>query len=154
MPDATSTFGGSMPDVVATQVLIVEDDEPLAAIVARHLVAHGLPTEVARSAEEAERRLAAGLRPTLVLLDINLPGETGWSLLRGRAYAAAGSPRTVVVSATRIPTSRLREFGVAGYLPKPFAMETLLETVRRFAPLEPADPSATSGSDLVDVEIP
>ncbi|HEX7472913.1 MAG TPA: response regulator, partial [Candidatus Limnocylindrales bacterium] len=89
-----------MTDTGSAQVLLVEDDEPLAAVVARHLNAHGLPTEVVTSTEEAERRLDAGLRPGLVLLDINLPGETGWSLLRGRAYAAAGRPRVIVVSAT------------------------------------------------------
>ena len=134
-----SASGGSMPDARPLQILLVEDDAPLAAIVARHLSAHGLPTEVVASAEEAERRLDAGLRPDLVLLDINLPGETGWSLLRGRPYAAAGRPRVVVVSATRISSSRLREFGVVGYLPKPFAMETLLETVRRSASGETDD---------------
>jgi DNA-binding response OmpR family regulator len=127
-----------MSDPGSLCILMVEDDAPLAAIVARHLAAHGLPTEVVSSAEDAELRLTAGLRPDLVLLDINLPGETGWSLLRGRAYAAAGRPRVLVVSATRISSSRLHEFGVTGYLPKPFAMETLLETVRRYA-AEPAD---------------
>jgi DNA-binding response OmpR family regulator len=141
-----------MPDGGSGPVLMVEDDGALATIVARYLAAHGIPTEAVPSAEEAERRLAAGFRPELVLLDINLPGETGWSLLRGRAYAAAGRPRVVVVTATRISSSRLREFGVTGYLPKPFAMETLLETVRRHV----AHPSvADAGSVLrepMDVE--
>ncbi len=122
-----------MPERGPGLVLMVEDDASLATIVARHLVAHGQTTEVVGSAEEAERRLTSGPRPDLVLLDINLPGETGWSLLRGAAYAAAGRPRVLVVSATRIPSARLREFGVTGYLPKPFAMQTLLETVRRCA---------------------
>ena len=143
-----------MTDAAQGQVLIVEDDEPLAAIVARHLASHGHPNEVVSSAEGAERRLAAGLRPSLILLDINLPGDTGWSLLRGRAYAAAGRPRVVVVSATRVSSSRLREFGVAGYLPKPFAMETLLETVRRSAAGQPGDDDALIElQDPMDVEI-
>ena len=108
-----------------------------------------------RSAEDAERRLAAGLRPDLVLLDINLPGETGWSLLRGQAYAAAGRPRVVVVSATRISSARLHEYDIAGYLPKPFAMETLLETVRRHTAEGADDGVATGpGGERMDVEIP
>jgi two-component system, NtrC family, nitrogen regulation response regulator GlnG len=142
-----------MPDGAIAPILIVEDDEPLAALVARHLIAHGLPAEVVTSAEEAERRLRIGPRPSLLLLDINLPGETGWSLLRRPAYAAAGRPQVIVVTATRISGARLREFGIAGYLPKPFAMETLLETVRRHV----AD-VATGGADglqePMDVEIP
>ena len=142
-----------MTDTGSAQVLLVEDDEALAAVVARHLNAHGLPTEVVHSSEEAERRLDAGLRPSLVLLDINLPGETGWSLLRGRAYLAAGRPRGIVVSATRISSSRLREFGVAGYLPKPFAMETLLETVRRYTADEAVGDVAGELREPMDVEM-
>jgi hypothetical protein len=38
-----------------------------------------------------------------------------------------------VVTATTIGPRRLREFGVAGYLPKPFALETLLEVSERLA---------------------
>ena len=142
-----------MTDTGSAQVLLVEDDDPLAEVVARHLNAHGLPTEVVRSSEEAERRLDAGLRPSLVLLDINLPGETGWSLLRGRAYLAAGRPRVIVVSATRISSSRLREFGVTGYLPKPFAMETLLETVRRYTADEAVGDVAGELREPMDVEM-
>jgi len=142
-----------MADPVPGPILIVEDDEPLAAIVARHLIAHGLPTEVVRSTEEAERRLAAGIRPSLLLLDINLPGETGWALLRGRSYAEAGRPRVIVVSATRISSSRLREFDIAGYLPKPFAMETLLETVHRQVADAAGDTAPELGESL-DVEMP
>ncbi len=121
-----------MAEARAGAVLLVEDDEALATVLARHLSAHGFATVVAPSAEDAERRLGAGLRPSLVLLDINLPGETGWGFLRGPAYEAAGAPPVVVVSATHVPSSRLRASGAAGYLPKPFAMETLVDVVERF----------------------
>jgi DNA-binding response OmpR family regulator len=144
-----------MPDGGSGPVLMVEDDGALSAIVARYLTAHGLATEVAGSAEDAERRLTAGLRPDLILLDINLPGGTGWSLLRGPAYAKAGRPRVLVVSATRITSARLHEYDIAGYLPKPFAMETLLETVRRHT-ADGADGrvGTSPGGTRMDVEIP
>ena len=75
--------------------------------------------------------LRSGFRPTVVLLDINLPGVSGWDLLRGGGLRAAGSPPVYVVSATSVPPARLREFGVAGFLPKPFAVATLIEIVER-----------------------
>jgi DNA-binding response OmpR family regulator len=115
------------------RLLIVEDDEPLRSIVARHLRARGWVVVEATSAEEATLALADGPRPALVLLDINLPGETGWDLLRRGAVGGPGGPPVVVVTATTIGPRRLREFGVAGYLPKPFALETLLEVSERFA---------------------
>ena len=112
-------------------ILLVEDDETLGNLLARHLRAHGHLLEQAGSAEEALALLDGGLRPALVLLDINLPGDTGWGVLRSEAYEAAGRPPVLVVSATTISPSRLREFDVAGYLPKPFPLETLVATVER-----------------------
>jgi len=75
--------------------------------------------------------LADGARPAVVLLDINLPGDNGWDLLRGPSLAAAGSPPVVISSALTISPRLLAEFGVAGYLPKPFPLETLTATIER-----------------------
>jgi CheY-like chemotaxis protein len=112
-------------------ILLVEDDDPLREILARHLRARGHEIHEAASAEDAVAALEAGLRPGLVLLDINLPGDTGWSLLRGNTLAAAGNPPVIVASATTVDPRRLREHSVAGYLPKPFPLQTLLEAIER-----------------------
>lgn len=115
----------------SARVLLIEDDLPLATIVAKHLKARGHEARVAESAEEATETIRSGYRPTIVLLDINLPGDSGWAFLRGGSLDAAGKPPVFVVTATNIPPSRLREFGCAGYLPKPFALSTLIEIVER-----------------------
>jgi two-component system response regulator RegX3 len=117
--------------VAPARVLLIEDDLPLATIVSKHLKARGHDARVATSAEEATEIIRAGFRPTIVLLDINLPGDSGWGFLRSGGLDAAGNPPVFVVSATNIPPSRLREFGCAGYLPKPFAVPKLVEIVER-----------------------
>ena len=117
--------------VTPARVLLVEDDLPLATTVAKLLRARGHEARVAASAEEATEAIRAGYRPTIVLLDINLPGDSGWGFLRTGGLDAAGSPPVFVVSATAVPPSRLREFNCAGYLPKPFAVPTLIEIVER-----------------------
>src|SRR5450759_4327926 len=128
------------------RVLLIEDDQPLAAAVSKHLKARGHQTRVVGSAEEATEAIRSGFRPTIVLLDINLPGDSGWSFLRTGDLAAAGSPPVFVVSATAVPPSRLREFQCAGYLPKPFAMPTLVEIVERHhSEADVADPSGPQG---------
>jgi DNA-binding response OmpR family regulator len=113
------------------RVLIVEDDESLRRIVSRHLGAKGYAVNEASSAEATARALEEGLRPGVVLLDLNLPGGTGWDLLRQPALAAAGSPPVVIMSATAVSPRRLAEFGCAGYLRKPFPLETLVATLER-----------------------
>ncbi len=112
-------------------LLLVEDDESLRAILARHLRHEGFKVDEAASAEEARGVLDGGLHPDLVLLDLNLPGDTGWDLLRGSSLAAAGSPPVVITSAITVSPLRLAEFGVAGFLPKPFPLETLVGTIER-----------------------
>jgi DNA-binding response OmpR family regulator len=126
-PGAGAAPGGALP----SRILLIEDDLPLAHIVAKHLRARGHDARIAASAEEAVEQLTAGYRPTIVLLDINLPGDSGWAFLRSGALDVAGKPPVYVVSATTVPPSRLREFGCAGYLPKPFAVSTLIEIVER-----------------------
>ena len=113
-------------------MLLVEDDESLRRIVTRHLRGHGFQVAEAASAEDAVEALEAGVRPKLVLLDLNLPGDTGWDLIRGPALAAGGGPPVVLTSATTVSPKRLAEYHVAGYLPKPFPLETLVATVNRF----------------------
>jgi len=128
------------------RVLLIEDDQPLAAAVSKHLRARGHETRVVGSAEEATGAIRSGFRPTIVLLDINLPGDSGWGFLRGGALATVGAPPVFVVSATAVPPARLREFNCAGYLPKPFAISTLVEIVERHhSEADAADPSVPQG---------
>jgi CheY-like chemotaxis protein len=122
-------------------VLLVEDDPTLAEYIRRYLANHGLEVQTAASEEDAEESLRTWT-PGLVLLDINLPGRSGWSLLRSPIFAQAGSPATVIVSATNIRNARLHEIPVAGYLPKPFAMTTLLEVVSRILDGNDSDESS------------
>jgi DNA-binding response OmpR family regulator len=120
-------------------LVLIEDDEALARLLSSHLRATGHDVTVAPTAEAAIADLAGGLRPDLLLLDINLPGETGWSVIRDDAYAAAGRPPVLVVSAMSVSPARLRELGIAGYLPKPFALETLRSTIDRLLSKEPTE---------------
>jgi DNA-binding response OmpR family regulator len=126
--------------VTTGNLLLIEDDEMLASLLSANLRAHGYVVTVAPTAEVAQALLAERARPDLILLDINLPGDTGWTVLRSDAFSAAGSPPVVVASAMAVSPARLREFGVAGYLPKPFALETLRSTLDRLLTKERPQP--------------
>jgi DNA-binding response OmpR family regulator len=149
------TPGAGEARVAATpssRVLMIEDDLPLAQIVVKHLRARGHDARLAESAEDAAEQIAAGFRPTIVLLDINLPGDSGWAFLRSGSLKAAGSPPVFVVSATSVPPSKLREFGCAGFLPKPFAISTLIEIVERHP--RTADGEADRDADGAETSVP
>jgi DNA-binding response OmpR family regulator len=116
-------------------ILLVEDDAALAETLERYLGAHRLSVTVAGSAEDAARLLSSGMRPGLVILDINLPGKTGWDLLRDQVYLQSGSPPVVITTATNVAPRRLREFPIAGYLPKPFPIPALMSAIDRLLPV-------------------
>jgi DNA-binding response OmpR family regulator len=112
-------------------VLLVDDDDVFVDLVQRHLEAHGYAVATAGSVEAARAALRGGTRPRLLILDINLPDDSGWSLLRDGSLAEAGSPPVVIMSGTQIRPERLREFHVAGYLPKPVSMTLLTSCIDR-----------------------
>ena len=100
------------------------------------------------SSSAISRLLAGGGRPSLLILDINLPDDSGWSLLRDGSLAAAGSPPVVIMSGTQIRPERLREFHVAGYLPKPVSMTLLTSCIDRFIN-EPGAPAPADSSEVL-----
>ena len=120
------------PRAAGPTILLVDDDDVFVGLIERHLAAHGFEVTSAGSVAAARSLIGAGLRPALLILDINLPDDSGWSLLRDGTLLEAGSPPVVVMSGTQIRPERLREFGVAGYLPKPVSMALLTSCVTRF----------------------
>jgi DNA-binding response OmpR family regulator len=109
------------------RVVVVEDDAALRRIIARNLVGRGLVVQEAETAEEALQFLRAE-GADLLLLDVNLPGRSGWDVLRELRSQGREVP-TVVISAVRASPNRLAEFHPLAYLPKPFPLESLLHIV-------------------------
>ncbi len=124
------------------RILLVEDDAVLRELLQRNLEVRKHQVCVAEDAESALRSLQT-IHFDLVILDINLPDQTGWELLRiaqregclrtrelnGRAAALP----VVVVSAVRVSLARLKEFPLLAYLPKPFPIEALLRLAEEAA---------------------
>ena len=124
------------------RILLVEDDAVLRDLLRRNLEAR--QHEVCL-ADDAHTALGA-LRATafdLVILDINLPDQTGWEVLRIAQREGNLLPHpldgevphlpVVVVSAVRVSLSRLKEFPLLAHLPKPFPMEALLRLAEEAA---------------------
>ncbi len=146
---AASSRGQTVAETAVGSVLLVDDDEVFVDLVGRHLEAHRFTVVTAGSVEATRQLLKQGLRPALLLLDINLPDDSGWSLLRDSSLTAAGSPPVVIMSGTQIRPERLREFGVAGYLPKPVSMALLTSCITRFI-RAPGGLGATDSTEVAE----
>jgi len=109
------------------RVLLVEDDAVLRTFLRRNLERRGIEVTEAGTVDEG-LVVARADPPDLLVLDINLPDRSGWDFLH--ALRASGPvPPTVVMSAGRVARERLREFGIAAFLPKPFAIQAFVELV-------------------------
>ncbi len=121
--------------MTGARILLVEDDEALRGLLARNLQERGPEVRSARDGDTALAYLRAS-PIDLVLLDINLPDQTGWEVLRNaQRYGLLRSQAlghatpcfpVVVLSAVRVSPRRLAEFHPLAYLPKPFPMEAVL----------------------------
>lgn len=114
---------------VSPLVLVVDDDDGIAAVVSRFLRDNGLRTAHAADARTA-RECLERLAPDLVLLDLGLPDEDGLGLLR--QLQQAGGPPTIVVSGRGAASERVvgLELGAHDYVAKPFDLHELLARVR------------------------
>lgn len=132
------------------RVVLVDDEDVFRRVIAKSLMARGIDIRQAATAEQAIQTVLE-VHPDLLLLDINLPDQTGWDVLRDLRQRGVIVP-TIVLSAIRINPNRLREFQPLAYLPKPFPLDALLRLVVGPRP-GPADrdgvPGAPTGSAKV-----
>jgi CheY-like chemotaxis protein len=117
----------SPPDQRPT-ALIVEDDPDCAHLWTRYLGNTWRPLLTSRGEEALG--LARLKRPDLILLDINLPGMSGWDVLAIlRADPGTREIPVIICSGVYEPT-RGRAMGAQGYLLKPVRFETFRRTVQ------------------------
>lgn len=116
----------------ATKILVADDDLEILALVARHL--SSLPASIVEASDGEEAlRLARREKPNLVVLDVMMPGMSGWEVCRAIREDASLN-ETGVIMLTGIG-ERLNEmtsplYGADGFLDKPFELGDLEEKVR------------------------
>ena len=116
-----------------TKVLIVEDDEVIAAGMAQHLAGAGFDPITVGRGEIGLARLRYEL-PDVVVLDLMLPGLDGWKLIESARAEGIGTP-IIVVSARGTEHDRVHalQIGADDYLVKPFSMKELVARVQAAA---------------------
>lgn len=124
--------GTSNPELKHPRILAVDDDPVNLQVLRNHLGLEGMAVSLAASGREALILIEAGEVFDLVLLDVMMPGMTGFEVCRGirQRYSAAELPVLMLTAKNRLTdlTEGLNS-GANDYLGKPFAREELLARV-------------------------
>ena len=132
-------------------VLIVEDEPDIAEGLRYNLEREGLPVLLARTGEQGlAAALDAGNPPSLVLLDLMLPGMSGAELCR-RLRREPATRRTPIIMLTARGSESERvaglELGADDYVTKPFSVRELVARVRAVLRRSQEDDAAASYED-------
>jgi two-component system, OmpR family, torCAD operon response regulator TorR len=111
------------------RILIVEDDESLQPLLAYLVESEGYAPELADSGHAMHQRIKVRM-PDLVVLDLNLPDESGLAL--ARQLRARSQVPIIVLTASQDKGDLLAalELGVDDFLTKPFEPRELVLRIR------------------------
>jgi two-component system, OmpR family, phosphate regulon response regulator PhoB len=119
---------GARPDVTGERILVVDDETDIVALVTYHLVKAGYRVSTASTGPEAVSA-AKQERPSLIVLDLMLPGMSGLEVLEHlRAIEATRDTAVLMLTARREEQDRIHglSLGADDYLTKPFSPQELV----------------------------
>ena len=135
----------------AGRVLVVEDDEGIREMLKYNLTTAGFTVQAAGDGATG-LRTARTARPDLILLDLMLPGMSGFDFCR--ALRKSSRVPIIVITAKDAEVDKIvwLELGADDYITKPFSVREVLARVnavlRRSAP-DSAEPRAIPESDVI-----
>src|ERR1041384_3299508 len=136
---------------MSNRILVVDDEPDITALVAYHLARGGYRVSTAGTGQEA-LKAAREERPDVVVLDLMLPGVSGYEVLRElRRHPDTADVGVILLTARREEDDRIKglSLGADDYLTKPFSPQEL--TLRGAAGLRRlASPAVAAGSLLVE----
>lgn len=119
----------------APRVLIVEDDRDLCDSLSGELEHHGFSVSLAHSGATALDELRGASKPDVILLDLMMPGMSGWQFREEQLKLEGASDIPVIVMTA---SRELRDIRADEVVFKPLKMPALLDLVRRHVEAEEA----------------
>ncbi|HEY8903756.1 MAG TPA: response regulator transcription factor [Chthoniobacterales bacterium] len=111
-------------------ILIIEDEEELAKLICLHLEEAGMQTQVYNRCSLALRFLKKNFA-NLLLLDVNLPDQSGFALMEDLKSHDIHIP-TIFLTGNALEVNKVRGFELGGddYITKPFGFPELVARIR------------------------
>jgi CheY-like chemotaxis protein len=121
---------------LSVRILVIEDNRENIELVEYLLTVYGYSPVLAMTGEEG-LRIAAELKPDVILLDLRLPGIDGYDVAVAiRKLSGLEKTRIVAVTASAMVGDRERivAAGFDGYIQKPIDPENFIGQIERWLP--------------------
>ena len=122
---------------MAKTILIVDDSATMLMSLKSSLSLGGFQVETAGNGQEALDKLKAGVKPSLILTDINMPVMGGLEMI-GKVRALPGCRFFPILTLTTESETTKRDegrrLGATGWLVKPISGSDLLMVVKQLLP--------------------
>lgn len=129
----------------ASDILLVEDDEGLGAILAAVLQDQGYRVDRASNGKEALDRLCTGQLPRLILLNLVMPVMNGWEFREQlKQIPDLAELPVVVLSGVRNLERKAASLAATDSFTKPYNLKEVIETVHQYC--QPIGQARTDGS--------
>jgi two-component system chemotaxis response regulator CheY len=115
------------------QVLVIDDSRTMRLILGRMLRDLGLEVTEASNGRDALAQLDAGLSPSVILVDWNMPEMTGIEFVEAVRRPPYESTAKVVMVTTETEVPQVRralEAGADEYVMKPFTSDAIIEKLQ------------------------
>ncbi|MCL4508626.1 MAG: response regulator [Chloroflexi bacterium] len=119
------------PTLARRLLLVVDNNDDFRMLMSRYLEGSTWRVQGTGDVEQA-LILTKQLRPSLVLLDVVIPGRDGWELLQDLRHDPDTAHTPVVVCSVLHEPEIALTLGAAGYLQKPVSQEQLLQALQHY----------------------
>jgi len=116
-------------------IFVIDDSAVMVASVKQTLEIAGYRVETARDGLEALNRVKAGLKPDLIITDINMPNMNGLEFIKNVRTILRFTPILALTTESQAAKrDEAKRLGATGWLVKPVAGPDLLRVIKQLLP--------------------
>lgn len=120
---------------MAKTIFVVDDSTVMLMSVKQSLELAGFKVETAKDGLEAFTRIKSGLKPDLMITDINMPNMNGLDLIKNARSVLRFTP--ILALTTESQTTKrdeAKKLGATGWLVKPVSSADLVKVIKQVLP--------------------
>ena len=120
---------------MAKTIFVIDDSSVMLASVKQNLELAGFTVETAKDGLDAFQRVKGGLKPDLIITDINMPNMNGIEFIRNARTVLRFTPILVLTTESQtVKRDEAKKLRATGWLVKPVSGGDLLKVIKQVLP--------------------